>query len=252
MEDLLTTRQLESLLQVDRITIYRMLDDGRLRGFKIGGQWRFSRADVLARLQQQGADLAIPAPHPAAEAPAVTDPLPVPCIQAIQSVFAEALGIGAVTVDLEGVPLTAPSNSCRFCDLVLTSEKGRARCAAAWRTAERGALRPCHAGLQCGGATVTVEGRPVAGAVGCQFALSGADGADEWRAGVPRLAEDLGLDTAELEAAAGAVPALPAAEAPRVARLLRSVADTFAEIGRERQRLLSRLQRIAEITALQD
>ena len=46
MDDLLTTRQLQDLLQVDRITIYRMLHDGRLRGFKVGGQWRFSRTAI--------------------------------------------------------------------------------------------------------------------------------------------------------------------------------------------------------------
>lgn len=46
MDDLLTTRQLQELLQVDRITIYRMLNDGRLQGFKVGGQWRFSRQAV--------------------------------------------------------------------------------------------------------------------------------------------------------------------------------------------------------------
>lgn len=46
MDDLLTTRQLQDLLRVDRITIYRMLNDGRLRGFKVGGQWRFSPREV--------------------------------------------------------------------------------------------------------------------------------------------------------------------------------------------------------------
>jgi excisionase family DNA binding protein len=37
----LTTRQVQNILQVDRITIYRMLQDGRLKGVKIGQQWRF-------------------------------------------------------------------------------------------------------------------------------------------------------------------------------------------------------------------
>ena len=53
--DLLTTRQLQELLQVDRVTIYRMLSDGRLTGFKVGGQWRFSRHEIEKWLQEQRA-----------------------------------------------------------------------------------------------------------------------------------------------------------------------------------------------------
>jgi len=33
-------------LQVDRVTIYRMLEDGRLRGFNVRGEWRFHRHEV--------------------------------------------------------------------------------------------------------------------------------------------------------------------------------------------------------------
>jgi excisionase family DNA binding protein len=53
VDDLLTTRRLQELLRVDRITIYRMLNDGRLRGFKVGGQWRFSRRKIEAWLEER-------------------------------------------------------------------------------------------------------------------------------------------------------------------------------------------------------
>ena len=43
MAELLTTKQLEDLLKIDRITVYRMLNDGRLKCVKIGNQWRFPR-----------------------------------------------------------------------------------------------------------------------------------------------------------------------------------------------------------------
>jgi hypothetical protein len=43
---LLATRQLQELLQVDRITICRMLDDGRLEGFKK------ERDNLLGRLRR--------------------------------------------------------------------------------------------------------------------------------------------------------------------------------------------------------
>ena len=54
MNDLLTTRQIEEILKVDRITIYRMLGDGRLRGFKVGGQWRKSERRRCDRLADAG------------------------------------------------------------------------------------------------------------------------------------------------------------------------------------------------------
>ncbi len=46
MNDLLTSRQVQEILKVDRITIYRMLNDGRFKGVKIGQQWRFHLSDV--------------------------------------------------------------------------------------------------------------------------------------------------------------------------------------------------------------
>ncbi len=46
MNELLTTKQIQDLLQVDRITVYRMLNDGRLKGVKIGNQWRFPQSEI--------------------------------------------------------------------------------------------------------------------------------------------------------------------------------------------------------------
>ena len=63
MDTLLTTRQLEDLLQVDRVTIYRMLDDGRLQGFKFGSQWRFSREAIETWLRAQHSNLELSRAH---------------------------------------------------------------------------------------------------------------------------------------------------------------------------------------------
>ena len=46
MSDLYTVKQVQDLLKVDRITVYRMLQDGRLKGIKIGHQWRFTAAEL--------------------------------------------------------------------------------------------------------------------------------------------------------------------------------------------------------------
>ncbi len=43
---LLTTRELQDHLQLDRVTIYRMVKEGELPALRVGGQWRFSAAAI--------------------------------------------------------------------------------------------------------------------------------------------------------------------------------------------------------------
>jgi excisionase family DNA binding protein len=253
MDELLTTRQLQDLLQVDRITIYRMLNDGRLQGFKVGGHWRFSRRAIQRWLQEQQADLEVPEPHsttadlrPSAEA------LPLSCIQAIQDVFAEALGVGTVTTSVNGTPLTPISHSCQFCDLILGTEAGRQRCIGSWReaAAEPGdtpQLATCHAGLRYVWGRIEVRGEFVAATHAGQFLDSPPSGG-EWAPRLAELAAATGIDVRILNRALARAPVLDETRLQQVPRLLHRVAGTFSEIGEERLSLLGRLRRIAEIT----
>lgn len=253
MDDLLTTRQLQDLLQVDRITIYRMLSDGRLHGFKVGGQWRFSRREIEVWLQEQQTKLDatdVPA-VPEGILPPSPESLPLSCIQTIQAVCAEALEIAAVTTDLAGSPLTEVSNSCDFCSLILSTDEGRRRCAEAWTAVGNGQVHECHAGLLCVSAPVEVDGQRLAITAGCQFSTQAPDAARRtWRARLPALAADLGLAELDLEDAANRVRVVSEGDLARVSRLLGRVADTFSEIGQERLNLLSRLQHIAEMSKI--
>ena len=47
MTTFLTTQDVQALLHVDKSTVYRMAEDGRLPGVKVGRQWRFP-ADQIA------------------------------------------------------------------------------------------------------------------------------------------------------------------------------------------------------------
>jgi len=255
MADLLTTRQLQELLQVDRVTIYRMLSDGRLTGFKVGGQWRFSRQEIEKWLQEQRAALAIAETSNAIdEDGSPSNVLPLSCIQAVQSVYAEALGIAAVTTNQDGSPFTTVSNSCRFCNLVLATDEGRRRCATSWQvpTGSRGyppPIRTCHAGLLCLSIPIQVDEDWIANVASCQFATRPPEGVEgAWLRNVPTLAAELGLAEDELQAAAEGMHTLDESELPRIARLLQQVANTLAEIVQERAKLVDRLRRIAEMT----
>ena len=49
----LTVDDLSDLLQIHRITIYRLLREGKLPGFRIGSDWRFSVEEVERWLRSQ-------------------------------------------------------------------------------------------------------------------------------------------------------------------------------------------------------
>ena len=49
---LLTTKQVQEIFRVDRSTIYRMAEDGRLPAVKVGRQWRFPSERVELLLGQ--------------------------------------------------------------------------------------------------------------------------------------------------------------------------------------------------------
>ncbi|HWQ15316.1 MAG TPA: helix-turn-helix domain-containing protein, partial [Roseiflexaceae bacterium] len=107
-DDLLTAREVQEILKIDRTTVYRMLKDGRLEGMKVGQQWRFARRAVDALLTGTR-------PSGAGDPPAIEPaPLPIHCIQAIQDLFAAMAGVAAVTLAPDGRPLTCPSGPARM------------------------------------------------------------------------------------------------------------------------------------------
>jgi excisionase family DNA binding protein len=255
LDSLLTTRQLQALLQVDRITIYRMLNDGRLQGFKVGGQWRFTRQAIEQWLQEQQASLGVAAaPESTVDLQPSAEALPLTCVRAIQGVFADALGVGTMTTAVSGSPLTPVANSCAFCNLILGSQAGRQRCIASWQAGavERGSAPPrlatCHAGLRYVWGRIEVRGQFVAATHAGQFRDTSSE-SHEWSRSVQKLAMAIGVDPERLLQASSSVPVLDEARQQQLARLLQRVATTFSEIGEERLELLDRLRRIAEISS---
>ena len=103
MANYLTTKQLQEILQVDRTTIYRMADSGRVPAVKVGNQWRFPQDEIDTWLQSQngGTNGNERAAAPASR-PALRKVLPLECVQLIQDTFADVLGVMILITDLEG------------------------------------------------------------------------------------------------------------------------------------------------------
>ena len=60
-EELLTMDQAIDLLKTTRPTFYRWLRAGKVRGMKVGRQWRFYRGDIERFLAGQGPRVDLPA-----------------------------------------------------------------------------------------------------------------------------------------------------------------------------------------------
>jgi excisionase family DNA binding protein len=247
MDDLLTAREVQELLRIDRTTVYRMLRDGRLAGVKVGQQWRFPQREVERLLGGVPRPVPSPLPHP----PPHPEGLPLHCVQAIQDVFADLAGIGALTTTPDGEPLTATSNGCRFCALLQSRPAARAACRAEWAgLAARSKAEPhaaiCHAGLGYLYGRIDVAGHPAAMLVGGQFRHPAG------RVNPPALAARYGLPAADLAAALEDVPPLDDAAMARIGAGLRKVAATFATLAQERAAMLDRLRHIAALSAFED
>ena len=247
MTELLTSKQVQDLLQLDRTTIYRMLNDGRLSGIKVGSQWRFRREEIdelLSSVDSYEDSEATPA-----------EVLPVHCVQSIQNVFAQIAEVGAITTDRHGQPITEISHCTEFCKLMLNSPTGKQACVESWeRLADNPEEGPrfvhCHAGLQYARGWIKVGDKPLAMIVAGQFYITPADSEEETNR-LRRLATVHGIDHQELVKASLETPILDERKQAQIGVWIKEVAKTFGDIGSERADMLSRLKVISEVSNLE-
>jgi len=100
MAEMLTAKEMQNLLHVNRSTIYRMAEAGRLPAVKVGKQWRFPVEEVDEWLKSQrsvapvlASGTSYPAASPALSAQnnELASLLPMSCVQLIQDTFANTL-----------------------------------------------------------------------------------------------------------------------------------------------------------------
>lgn len=257
MADLLTTKQLQEILQVDRTTIYRMADSGRIPAIKVGNQWRFPSQQIETWLQSQSSTVSI-INTPANNGESVTADIelrqlfPIECIQLIQDSFADILQVMILVTDMDGDLITEPSNACGFFVAADESPEARKRCLENWvRMAHEPALTPrfvrSHLGLLCARGLIPVDGE-----IKAMLVLGGV-APKQWppeENELQKIADDLGLSVSTLEKHVNDVHTLSAEAQEMVLPFVQRIADILAHIANERNDLFQRLNRIAEITKL--
>lgn len=256
---MLTARDMQDLLQVDRSTIYRMAEAGQLPAVKVGKQWRFPAAGVNNWLASQGVAPATgtadqhPRPgHVSASHGDLASMLPLTCVQLIQDAFAELLGVMLVLTHLDGQPITQVSNPCRLYEVLARGEDGFQMCTQKWRElgqvpALEPRFAPSLAGLMCARALVRM-GDQLKGMV-VVFGVASPDWAPA-PVDVQDLAGTLNLPAEQVHAAFDSAVRLTQEEQKKVLVTLQRIADILAHISNERVTLLDRLASIAQLSAV--
>ena len=47
-DDIMTIHDLANYLKINEKTAYRLVSEGKIPGFKVGGSWRFNRDEIFA------------------------------------------------------------------------------------------------------------------------------------------------------------------------------------------------------------
>jgi len=265
VEDLLTTRQLQELLKVDRTTIYRIVKRGDLPAVRVGNQWRFPRKDVEAWLNDtsllEEISVTEDTPHSSttSTAAAAWDSsnahfiFPIECVQRIQDAFAEILGVTILVTNPEGAEITRSSNPCGLWDIARTAPEFRETYRRFW--SELGAdpdlqaqLRPDPLGLLWGRALIENGGQLRA------MAIVGGIAPTEWppeNGRISELAIELAVPEPTLRIAFEQVHRNDTTSMERLLPFIQRIGDILEHIVAERVVIVDRMESITELTRLE-
>ncbi len=248
---MLTTKDLQQLLHVDRSTIYRMAEAGQLPGVKIGRQWRFPADRFNRWLEDRNvrSTAEIPVPTLDLNGNTLAGLLPPEYIRSIGDLFGEMLGVMVVVTDMNGTPLAPPSNPCGLFTLVNEYPGAVERCVAGWRELAHDLdlaprFAPSHLGLLCARSYLRV-GSELRGII-----LVGGVAPGQWppsAAEIGQISAEFGVDPDLITDHLDEVFHLGADQQRRVLALLPRLARFLSEVINERKQLLGKLDAIATL-----
>ncbi len=221
----LTARDVQELIRVDRSTIYRMAESGRLPAIKIGRQWRFPSEAIHEWLGNtpNGGDSPLP--------PSSTQ-------QDVADLFGELYGVMVIVTDIAGNPLTSVSNPCGYFSAVSGEASALERCVAEWKALGNQydfepRLRPSHLGFLCTRAFIRV-GNELSGMV-----IAGGIAPEEWppsAAEIEAIAIESRVPVATVQHSIGEVHHLSPADQGRLLTGVPILAKHLSRIATSEQR----------------
>lgn len=249
MNTLYTVKQVQDILKVDRITIYRMLQDGRLNGIKIGQQWRFSQDEVKRLL-----GVVEPGTLPPIQTTFTDSTFPTHCVQTIQNLFSEISNLPGFTVDLNGELLTEISKPSSLMLHMLGTTQGRDTCRETWKqivtdSATSHGVMKTQDGFYFAVAPVYELDTHIGAFISGQFYAYKPDPYEE-----ADRAADMGkkykLDSAVFQEECKRIPVIPVERHPEVTAWVLAASHAIQSILKERTGFLLRLQQIADLTQI--
>jgi len=219
----LTARDVQELIRVDRSTIYRMAESGRLPAVKVGRQWRFPAEAVHRWLGSHGGGTNSPADTGS---------------QNLADLFAELYGVMVIVTDIEGNPATDVANPCGYFTAVSGEEAALERCVSEWRALGdqydfEPRLRPSHLGFLCTRAFIRV-GNELGGMV-----IAGGIAPDVWppgRAEMAAIAVESRVPTETIERSINDVHRLDHAAQQRLLTGIPTLAKHLSRIATRQRR----------------
>jgi excisionase family DNA binding protein len=250
MTKLLTTRDVQDLIRVDKSTIYRMAEAGRIPAIKVGRQWRFPEDQLLEWLGERRS----PVQEPGTSAPGDAKSglgglLPPKTIQALADLLGDVLGTMVVITDMEGQPLTEVANPCGLFEAIQEVPGTLERCIEGWK--EFGdaidltpSFIPSHIGFLCSRGFVRV-GSELKGMV-----IVGGIAPENWPPAPESsegLATDMDIPGDEITDHIDEVYYLDEAHMNWIVSLLPSVGTLISHLANERGHLVTKLEAIASL-----
>lgn len=157
-------------------------------------------------------------------------------LQRIQDTFSKAMGVAAVTVNRQGIPVTRDSNFRRICRMIRSTEKGLRRCMqcdAEGGLTARSRGEPyvyiCKGGMLDIAAPITIQGEYI-GSVLCGQVIPAA----EHEEGLERVISwnsELNLSIDDVKKAALEIPTIPRERVDAAGEMLFQMANYIVEMG---------------------
>jgi excisionase family DNA binding protein len=238
MTNFLTSQEIQDLISVDRSTVYRMAEDGRLPGVKVGRQWRFPADRVAAQLGVT--ELAPSTRQRDADDTSLVRLIEPDVAQSVADLVGELFGVMAVVTDMAGKPVTSVANPCGYFAAIAEQPGAVEACLAQWRRfVDDPNVAPrwveTHIGLLCARTFIWTDRTPVG-----MIVVGGVRPA-VWppqQDVLDSIAAEVAVPAGVLTEAIEEVWSLDLDERRRVLRLLPQVGDLVSQLTSARSRLL--------------